>query len=125
MKKNFIAENMEDLRRYHRQMDVIKKFCSKCRKIYLYGAGVEGRKFANWMYVWELGIDGFIVTKLEAGQKTVLGIPVYEFDKIEIDKMDGIIITVGSKLCQEIEEIVRKRGDFRYYTPTEEGQSSI
>ncbi len=125
LKKNFIAENMEDLRRYHRQKGVIENFCSKCRKIYLYGAGVEGRKFANWMYIWELSIDGFIVTKLGAGQKTVLDIPVYEFDKIEIDKMDGIIITVGSKLCQEIEAIVRKRGDFRYYTPTEEGQSNI
>lgn len=121
LKRNFVAENLEELRRYDKQKIRIEKFCSECRKIYLYGAGMEGRKFARWMYSWELNADGFIVTKMEKGQTSVLGIPIYEFEKIEIDETDGIIITVGSKLCQEIEETVKKRGDFRYCRLTEEG----
>lgn len=117
LKKNFIADNLTELRNFNKQKAEVEKFCSECKKIYLYGAGVEGRKFANWMYSWELRVDGFVVTKRSAGQNEVLGITVYEFGKINLDETTGIIITVGSKLYREIEEIVKSKGGMKYYKP--------
>lgn len=117
LKNNYVAENLMELKKLHNLREATEKFCSGCKRVYLYGAGVEGRKFANWMHIWELQAEGFVVTKRSTGQKTVSGLPIYEFGELEADESVGIIITVGSKLCREVEEIVKKRKGIQYYKP--------
>lgn len=118
--KNFGIESLPELKRLDRQRRSIEKICLKCRKVYLYGAGTEGRRYALLMNLWKMKIDGFVVTRRETGDKMFLGIPVIEFERIMADKTVGIIITVGLNLCDEIEEIVKKREGFRYYVPARE-----
>lgn len=114
LKEYFITESLSELRKFDSQGEMVRKFCSGCKKIYLYGAGTEGRKFANWMRFWNLRVDGFVVTKLLPKQEKVSGLPVYEFGEIRTDKSVGIIIAVGSDLCEEIEKTVKKREGIKY-----------
>ncbi|MDE6055398.1 MAG: rhamnan synthesis F family protein [Lachnospiraceae bacterium] len=118
--KNFGVRSLTELRRLDRQRKAIEKICSECKTVYLYGAGGEGRRFVFLMNFWKLQVDGFVVTRRETAHDMFLGIPVYEFDRIIADETVGVIITVGLKFCDEIEEIVKKREGVRYYVPARE-----
>lgn len=115
LKKNYIARNLAELKKFDRQKERIEQFCLSCKKVYLYGAGEEGRKLAGWIYRWGLTVDGFIVTQKSIGQQMVFGMPVYEFRSVEMDKTVGIIIATGPKFCHEIEETIIRRGGIKYY----------
>lgn len=117
LRNNHIAGNLAELEKFDKQREATEKFCAECKKIFLYGAGETGQKYAGWMFFWDLRIDGFIVTKRKVGQRTLLGIPVYEFGEIEADEDVGILITVGSKYHNQIEEIIKERGSIKYYSP--------
>ena len=119
LERNGIARNPDELVRLDRQRDRIEEFCRKSSSVFLYGAGFEGRRFANWMHLWGLRADGFVVTDKTIMPEILHGIPIYAFGEISVDKSIGVIITVGDELRGEIEEAVRRRGIVRYYIPYE------
>ncbi len=118
--KNFGVRSLQELRKLDQQRKAIEKMCSECRRVYLYGAGTEGRRFALLMNLWKLDVDGFVVTRREPGHEMFLGIPVHEFEEVTTDETTGIIITVGLEFCDEIEKTVRKKEGIRYYVPVRE-----
>lgn len=102
-------ENMGDLTR-----DIkIKDFYNKYKDIYLYGAGKIGIKCLNIMKALNCEPKGFIVSE---GQMSgvVENVPMISIEQLSNPLETGIIITVGTQLVAEIEDILKQRGIKNY-----------
>ena len=89
------------------RMRKIKAFFDKYQKVFLYGAGTVGRK--GLLFLRENGCEpsGFLVSETK-DEEYIDGIPVIL--KSEIDDWDGcgIIVSVGQKLCSEVETLIKE-----------------
>lgn len=110
--KHYI-HSIHQVRQFDKQKDSIMEFFQKNDKIYLYGAGMYGKKLFNIIRTYGLQPDGFVVS---SGKKedSLDGIPVYELSEIKPAKGIGIIIAVNFPLQEELEEILNKNGYSNY-----------
>lgn len=110
--KHYI-HTVHQVRQFEKQKDIITEFIHNNQKVYLYGAGVYGKKLLNIIKAYGLEPDGFIVT---SGKKEshLNRIPVYELAEIKPAKGTGIIIAVNYDLQEELTEILRSNGHSNY-----------
>lgn len=95
------------------------KFCHKYKRIYIYGTGLYGRKYAEILYNNGISYVGFVVTN-NNGLDNVDSHPVYgydEFEKIEKNNLQevGIIVAVSVYYQEEISEMLEQKGPYNYY----------
>lgn len=87
----------------------IYDFCKKNKKVYLYGAGKIGRGCLHFLRAGGFEPTGFIVTKKNQKDERIEGLFVEELESVEDIAEIGIIVTVGRKLADEVEENLKLR----------------
>ncbi|MDE6054128.1 MAG: rhamnan synthesis F family protein [Lachnospiraceae bacterium] len=115
LKENLKIENLQRLRELDRQREIVRAVFAEYNKVYLYGAGEEGKKAVDRIRMWGYMPEGFVVTdKKGLNQEFVKNLPVYDIKEIINDGNIGIIVTVGKKFCDEIVTVLREK-DFNNY----------
>lgn len=78
-------------------------------EIYLYGAGGVGRLTAERLMTrkYEIQIKGFLISTIP-DEKRILGIPVYQADKVKIGKNALVIVSVGDEFIAPIRNAIAK-----------------
>lgn len=83
---------------------------------YIYGAGIEARKYAQ--IIWDRGIDfkGFVVSKRnEDAQRELMGKPIYEYKSL-LNKLDSIFwLCMNYKNREEVANVLTKEGITQYW----------
>lgn len=83
---------------------------------YIYGAGIEARKYAQ--IIWDRGIDfkGFVVSKRnEDAQRELMGKPIYEYKSL-LNKLDSIFwLCMNYKNREEVATVLTKEGITQYW----------
>lgn len=98
-------------RKIHKEREEIINFCSSYERIHLYGMG----RVANLIYEY-LAEEGIDIQDVIVGdghrtcEKFMDQYKVIELSEISIDKNDGIILGVGRKLQDQIEQELKAKG---------------
>ena len=112
MKREYGIENLET---FYTWEERIRAYCRSKEKIYLYGAGIVGKR---WLHILEsqgCKPDGFLVTDINsASGHTLEGIPIKRIDEIDDIEAAAIIITVSKRFLPEIEQELHNRGIVEY-----------
>lgn len=101
---NQIQEKFEKEKLYK---TVIRDYCEKYDRIYLYGAGKVADSCMK--YLSEAGIfpTGILVTESD-GSKYKNRVPITTIDKFDSGSGAGVIVTVGEKLLSEVLQILEQ-----------------
>ncbi len=94
-------------------------FCKRYKRLYIYGIGLYGRKYAKILSRNKLSFAGFIVTSCKATD-IVCGQPVYTLDEfLEKEKKQedkaGIAVAVSVYYQEEIGNLLKQRGINDFY----------
>lgn len=112
LKREYGIENLET---FYTWEERIRAYCRSKEKIYLYGAGIVGKR---WLHILEsqgCKPDGFLVTDINsASGHTLEGIPIKRIDEIDDIEAAAIIITVSKRFLPEIEQELHNRGIVEY-----------
>lgn len=97
---NLVIKNMEHMIQEGRIKPYnpakLKKFYHTHKKIYLYGSGKYGKGIANFFEFMRWKYVGFITTEQSSDLSCI------SYDKLKLEKEDGIIITMGEKNFNQI-----------------------
>lgn len=86
----------------------------QCMILYIYGAGMIGRRALREMQQIGANVRAFIVTDKEEMESIVEGIPVYSIDEVVVEENSCIVLAVAEKTMVELETALREKGNFRY-----------
>lgn len=84
-------------------------------RVYLYGAGIVGKRALKKLREWNCEPKGFIVTDMQAETEWE-GVHVYPLNQLRISAETGIIITVSEKFRKEIIDQLETMGIEDYYS---------
>ncbi|MBD5548888.1 MAG: hypothetical protein HDQ97_16140 [Lachnospiraceae bacterium] len=79
-------------------------FCKKYKKIYIYGAGVKGKKCAASLKQLNVDFAGFVVSDGHAANELLYGKRVFEISSIANGNDVGIILALSEKNRNEVEK---------------------
>lgn len=99
-------------------LHALHKFCKKYESVYIYGAGIMGKRYQNYLKHKGINIAGFVVTERGNNSETVNGYPVTILSKmVHASTRIGIIVAVNPKYIQEVEAHLKKYNmwDNTYY----------
>lgn len=103
-----------DTNKHIRQYGDIKEliqFCLKHSKLYIYGAGVYGKKCCETLQFLDVPVQAFVVTKKSENQDEVLGVPVIGLEEFEKKKGNiGVIVALKKQFRDEIAPILKSKG---------------
>lgn len=93
----------------------IKEYCTKHKKVYVYGAGKFGQKIFNALKAQNLNVCGYIVSdNVMIGKEST---NVYRFSQIELTEDVGVVVAVNNYYRNEIEKVLADNNYCDYYTP--------
>lgn len=95
------------------QREEIINFFSAHDNVYLYGAGIVGKRALKCMRAWNCQPKGFVVSDVPT-EGVIEGIPVYQFDTITKNENIGIIITTSVRCLEEISSKLIANGIDKY-----------
>lgn len=113
---DILANPEEYIRKENQRLKKVKELTKDFDSIILYGAGKIGQAALSMLKEGKVNtrIQYFAVTELEGNQKKVSGIPVRRIADLQAYKEQAlIIISVGKKWVQEVEQNLRRLG-FRH-----------
>lgn len=79
-------------------------FCKKYKNIYIYGAGVKGKKCAASLKQLKVDFDGFVVSQGHVENDLIYGKRVFEISDMANGKDVGIILALNEKNRYEVEK---------------------
>lgn len=89
----------------------LREFCSKYQKIYIYGAGVWGKRVLAIVRRMQIdNLEGFIVSNGQKTNEKVEDYPVYELREIKSDSITGIVIAVRASQYPAIVRNLKGKG---------------
>lgn len=91
----------------------IESFYNCYKHIYLYGAGKVGKQCLKIMRSINCEPDGFLVTQKKEGEDTD-NIPVIGVEQLDVTDDVGVIITVGKRYKEDIENVLKDKGIKNY-----------
>lgn len=106
------VSKLVQLQELPRKLDFAKNIFKKNSCIYLYGAGIEGKRWLKILRSVMCEPLAFLETSPQS--RYVDDLPVYSIEEIE-DKNICIIIATNSEYYEEIEEILKGRGFNHFY----------
>lgn len=106
--------NIHQMQMLETQKEQIVQFFFKYEDVFLYGAGVYGKGLLTIIREYGLEPAGFVVTDGKKVCEQIDGLKVYEFHEIKSSRATGIIIAVGYKLQEEIEDMLKTYGWTNY-----------
>lgn len=95
-------------------MEIFHMFFEKHTNIYLYGAGVYGRKYLEILKRFGLQPKGFVVSDGNKVKEEEDSYKIYELSEIACDDTTGIIVSVSDKWQKDIEAVLKKAGFNNY-----------
>lgn len=104
----------DELSSIDKKIKEIIQFCSKYKKLYIYGAGRFAVDFQNLCKTLDINLNGCIVTNINSGNNYIEDIPTYEFGSIDV-KESGIILAVNKGAQKEIINNLNKIGVYDIY----------
>lgn len=103
-----------DTNKHIRQYEDIKEliqFCIKYPKLYIYGAGVYGKKCCETLQNLDIPIQSFIVTQKSENEEKVFGIPVIGLEEFKERKRNvGVIVALKRRFRDEVVPILESKG---------------
>ena len=96
-----IQISSSDICKYQSPHKKLYKFLEKCKRLYVYGAGVVGRRCYQFLKTNLIFPDNFLVTEKDYVTE-VDGLKVEQFSNIHIHPNDGIIIATSQDKQNEI-----------------------
>nr|WP_320017125.1 rhamnan synthesis F family protein [uncultured Desulfobacter sp.] len=98
-----------DLDRFDNKVLEMKQLCRNYKKIYIYGAGVHGKKCLLFMYHIDVKVDAFVVTNMIGNGAVIKNISVYSLDEIEVDNDTLIVVAAKKEFTEEILGNIEKK----------------
>lgn len=108
------AYGIHNLERLLEEKERLQKFYEENKHVYLYGAGKVGKNCLRLLRAIECEPTGFLVTEKRGCGEKVEGVPVKSIYEIGNNKEVGVIITVGASLQDEVETVLKARGNRNY-----------
>lgn len=108
--------NINAAMNYEKKKSEYKKFFQKFNDVYLYGAGIYGRRSLRFLEDAGLKPKGFVVSHSHKDMNCLEldGYPVRDLEEIEVDGKVGIIVAVGIAHIDEIIQVLEKKGIQNY-----------
>ena len=111
---NNLGENKKEYNQmyFNEQQAHLIEFCKKYSKVYIYGAGKCGLRYLRYFRKNNIEVSGVLVSSKECYWNTLDGIPIYEFDKLEISNTDtGIVLALNKN---NMKQVMEKIGENTY-----------
>lgn len=110
--------NLTEIEQFEDKKIELKKFCSNYEKIYIYGAGINGRACLKILRMQNIFPEAFIVSSRINSVNEIDEISVIELNKCKISAKVGIIVAVSKKNRNDIIKllcgIINKENIFIY-----------
>lgn len=108
--------NINDAVNYEKRKSEYKNFFRKFDDVYLYGAGIYGRRSLRLLEDIGLKPKGFVVSHSHKDMNCLEldEYPVRDLEEIEIDGKVGIIVAVGIAHIDEIIQVLEEKGIRNY-----------
>ena len=93
--------------------ELIKKLSvpiQKDKHVWIYGAGIVGKRVYDVMINNDYIVDGFLVTKKEGNPRVLLGREVFQVEEISPSDNCVAIVAVTGKARQEMQETLKRLG---------------
>lgn len=87
-----------------------KIFCRKYNRIYIYGAGIKGKKLADFMKKQSIKFDGFIVTELKNNNRVLKEHKVLEISEVPNSSDMGIVLALNDRNKKEVIPLLYENG---------------
>lgn len=84
----------------------IVDFCKYHKKIYVYGFGKIGLTVSHFVNYYGFAVEKFVVSSNENGDERLI-----QFDELEMEPQDGLIIALGRKNLAEVIDNVQEKID--------------
>lgn len=94
---------------YEKRKEECRAFFQKFDDVYLYGAGVYGRKSLQLLDTMGLRPKGFIVSHKGTDCPEVNGFQVWDLEEVELNERTGVIIAVSITHIDAVIEALRKK----------------
>lgn len=117
---NFLSCEMEipnyrELKKYERCVKIFRDFADRDVPIFIYGAGIIGKKCMKILQYLQIFPEAVIVSKAEDTHRMLEGIPVIPLASLrERGKEIGIIVAVGERLHEEVRQLLDAEGYHNY-----------
>lgn len=85
-------------------------FCKKCKKIYVYGAGVLAQNYADFLEKNGISFEGFLVSNSDSNEKMLKRHKVSELLAVPYETGMGIIIALNEKNKNEVLPLLHENG---------------
>lgn len=103
-----------DTNKHIRQYGDIKEliqFCLKYQRLYIYGAGVFGKKCYETLQFLGVPVQAFLVTKKAENEEEVFGIPVIGLEEFNDKKRSiGVIVALKRRFRDEVVPLLESKG---------------
>lgn len=93
---------------YSRKYDLLK-FVQLHKNICCYGAGQYGRTTKNFLSLYDVDIDMFLVSSVDTNLTNLDGIAIKGVDNIDMNFLDGVIISLSEKYHSVIKDLLKKK----------------
>ena len=93
---------------YDDEVKELMEFSKKYESIYIYGAGVYGRKCLKLLVNGKTVPKGFLVSSLTSEETNIDGIPIYTLGDITLNKTCGIVIATSETYHEEILDMIKR-----------------
>lgn len=93
-----------------------KYYIKRYEKCYIYGCGEIAKRLTKQISIYDLEIDGYIVSDLKNQKNMFLGCPVYQLDQIDDLDRSGIIIGLNKMNTIEVSAYLKKHSVNNYAT---------
>lgn len=100
----------------HFDFEGFEAFCRRFSKLYIYGAGLYGKKYTEVLKNMGLDMEGYIVTR--KGQNNIFdGHPIYSLEEFKENSVEevGIVVAVSIYYQEEIKCLLDEVGIKNYY----------
>lgn len=93
-----------NVKEFFKKRNDIYEFCTKNKNVYLYGAGIVGKRCLHLLRSGGYEPAGFIITKANCINQQIEGIAVKSLEDMSNIEDAGVIIAVGKKLEMDLEK---------------------
>lgn len=104
-----IFDTNKHIRQYGDIREIIR-FCLKHPKIYIYGAGVFGKKCCETLQLLDVPVQAFIVTNKGGNPDEIMGVKVIEMSSLEKKGNIGIIVALKRQFREEVTPLLEEKG---------------
>lgn len=103
-------DSKKHIRQYGNLRELIE-FCIKYSKLYIYGAGVHGKRCCEILKALDVPVQAFVVTNKAENEEEILGVPVIGLKEFKEKKKNiGVVVALKPQFRDEVVETLKDKG---------------